>query len=294
MKAVLTLSISLVLSSISYSQIFYSDFEDGTLQGWTNIDTSTIQLTVEGNSPSLYLQKECDGTNSPIGEMTIINTSEWVGNYFYESGGNEETLINIDEIYMKNDNDFDLYLRYGFTGANGYMVVTTDPIIVPALSDWNIYEQYFNIQFPSFNNLTIINDTTGLPFLEIFNNVHDLFEDVVEFKIFHNENTTFEGENLNGTLQIGDIFTYIFLSNEEENIDKVQLYPNPTNNILKLKLPNESDGSVEFFNVLGENVLSKSLSLTTTQINVSKLKSGIYLVRIQTKKQSIVKKLVKI
>jgi hypothetical protein len=39
--------------------------------------------------------------------------------------------------------------------------------------------------------------------------VHDLFEDVVEFKIFHNENNTFEGENLNGTLQIGDIFTYI-------------------------------------------------------------------------------------
>jgi hypothetical protein len=45
---------------------------------------------------------------------------------------------------------------------------------------------------------------------------------------------------------------------------------------------------------MGENVLSKSLSLTKTQIDVSKLKSGIYLVRIQTKNQSIVKKLVKI
>ena len=65
--------------------------------------------------------------------MAIINTTEWAGNYFYIVI-DMMALRTIDDIYMKNDNNFDLHLRYGFTGANGYMVVTTDPIIVPALS----------------------------------------------------------------------------------------------------------------------------------------------------------------
>jgi len=293
MKTLFSIFLLVLLSNISISQTFYSDFEDGTLQGWTNIDNSTTQLTVEGNSPSLYLQKECDGTNSPVGEMTIINTSEWVGNYFYEAVG-EEYLINIDEIYMKNDNDFDLHLRYGFTGANGYMVTTTDPIIVPALSDWDFYDQSFNIDYLGFYNLTVINDTTGIPYEEILANVGELFEDVVEFKIFHNENISFEGKLVTGTLQIGDIFTYILLSNEDKDLSKTKLYPNPVNSIVKLKLPYESNGTIVFYNVLGEKALSKEFSSITTQINVSELKSGIYLAKIQTEKHSIIKKIIKL
>jgi hypothetical protein len=294
MKAILTLSISLVISSISFSQTFFSDFEDGTLQGWTNIDATITLLTVEGNSPYLYLQKECDGTNSTIGEMAIINNTEWAGNYFYDVLG-EETLINIDEIYMKNDNDFDLHLRYGFTGANGYIVVTTDPIIIPANSDWDIYQQYFSIgEFPNINNLIVLNDTTGLPFEEIYDNVHEMFEEVVEFKIFHNEDISFDGQIVIGTLQIGSIVTYILLSNEDPDIAKSVLYPNPANTIVNLKLPYLIEGSVEIFNVLGENVLSEILSSINTQIDVSELKSGIYLARIQTENQTTIKKLVKL
>ncbi len=293
MKALLSLFVSLIFSSILFSQTFYSDFEDGTLQGWSNKDGSTISLTVEGNSPNLFLQKECDGTNSPVGEMTIINTTEWVGNYFYEAVG-EEYLINIDQINLKNDNDFDLHLRYGFTGANGYMVVTTDPIFVPALSDWNIYQQSYDIDYLGFYNLTVINDTTGIPYDEIHANVIELFEDVVEFKIFHNENISFDGKLLTGTLQIEDIFAYLLLSNDNQDLSKTKLYPNPVHSIVKLRLPFTSNGTIKFYNVLGEKVLSKEFSSATSQIDVSGLRSGIYLAKIQTENQSIVKKIMKL
>lgn len=293
MKAILTLTIFLVLSSLSFSQTFYSDFEDGTLQGWTNLDNNTTLLTIEGGSSNLYLQKECDGTNSAVGEMAIINATEWAGNYFYGISG-DEYMINIDEIYMRNDNDFDLHLRYGFTGANGYMVVTTDPIIIPANSDWDVYNQFFYIEFPSINNLTIINDTSGLPFEEIYDNVYEMFEEVVEFKIFHNEAVSFDGQIVTGALQIDEIFTYLLLSNQDSDITKPVLYPNPANTIVNLKLPNVSEGSIEIYNVLGENILSKNVSSITTQIDVSELKSGIYLARIQTENQTTIKKLVKL
>ena len=294
MKAKLTLLIFLVFSSFSFSQSYYSDFEDGTLQGWTNTDNSTTLLTVDGVSPNLFLQKECDGSNSPVGEMTIINTTEWIGNYFYFPTGVEEYMRNIDEIYMKNDNDFDLHLRYGFTGANGYMVVTTDPIIIPAFSDWNFYEQHYSIEFPGIYNLTILNETTGLPFLEVFDNVHELFEDVVEFRILHSEDISFDGQIVTGTLQIDDIFSVELLSNNDIEEFKVELYPNPVKDILKIKLPNASNGNIVFYNVLGENVLSGDLSSRTMQIDLSGLKSGVYLVRIQTENQSTIKKIVKL
>ncbi len=293
MKARFILLVSLIFSTITFAQSFYSDFEDGTLQGWSNNDGTFTLLTVEGSSPNLFLQKECDGTDSTVGEMTIINTTEWAGNYFYEAIG-DEYLINIDEIYMKNDNDFDLHLRYGFLGSNGYMVVTTNPIIVPALSDWDIYQQSYNIDYLGFYNLTVLNDTTGIPSDEILANVVELFENVVEFKIFHNENISFDGKLVSGTLQIGDIFSYILLSNEDQNLANIQLYPNPANNIVTLKLPNVIHGSVKFYNVLGKEVLSSEISSATTQIDVTELKSGIYLAKIQTENQSIVKKIVKL
>jgi len=294
MKAILSLIGSLLFSTIILSQSFYSSFNDGTLQGWTNTDGTTTSLTVEDIPPNIFLHKECDGSNSPIGEMTIINTTEWIGNYFYFPTGVEEYMRNVDEIYLKNDNDFDLHLRYGFTGANGYMVVTTDPIIIPAFSDWDFYEQHYSIEFPGIYNLTILNDTTGLPFLEVFNNVHELFEDVVEFRIFHNEDITLDGQIVNGTLQIDDIMSIELLSNGEQEESNVELFPNPVKDILKIKLPNASTGNIVIFNVLGENVLSGDFSSRTMQIDLSKLKSGIYLVRIQTENQSTIKKIVKL
>ena len=293
MKSRLILFVSFIFSAISVAQSFYSDFEDGTLQGWTNNDGNTTLLTVEGTTPNLFLQKECDGSNSPVGEMTIINSSEWSGNYFYEAIG-EEYLINIDEIYMKNDNDFDLHIRYGFTGANGYMVITTDPIIVAALSDWDFYGQSYNIDYLGFYNLTVINDTTGLPYDEIHANVIGLFEDVVEFRILHNEDVSYEGQNVTGSLQIEDIFSYILLSNEDPDLSNTKLYPNPVNNIVQLRLPYESNGTIIFYNVLGKKVLSKEFSSATTPIDITGLKSGIYLAKIQTENQTTVKKIVKL
>jgi len=121
-----------------------------------------------------------------------------------------------------------------------------------------------------------------------------MFEEVVEFKIFHNEDISFDGQIVIGTLQIGSIVTYILLSNEDPDIAKSVLYPNPANTIVNLKLPYLIEGSVEIFNVLGENVLSEILSSINTQIDVSELKSGIYLARIQTENQTTIKKLVKL
>lgn len=295
MKTLFTSLLFLLITVNSFSQQFFSDFNDGTLQGWTNTNATITQLTVEEMLPYTFLQKICDGTNTAVGEMAIINNDEnyWAGNYFY-NGLDIDFLHTIDEIVIKNDNDFDLHLRYGFKGANDYIVVTTNPIIVPALSDWEIYTQYYSIEFPIIGNLTIINDTSGLPFEEIFNNVHEMFENVVEFKIFHNEEVLYEGDVLTGTLQIESIMSYFLLGNESQDLSKFVIYPNPVNEIMTIKFPNAGDTDVVIYNILGEEIIKSSFSEITNQIDISDFSSGIYLVTIKTETSLITKKVVKL
>ena len=285
----------LLWSSISFSQTFISTFEDGTLQGWTNTDGSITNLTIEetGQWDQLMLQKNCDGSNSPVGEMAIINTTEWAGNYFYDVI-DMMALHTIDDIYMKNDNNFDLYLRFGFTGANGYIVVTTDPIIIPALSDWNFYGQSYGFEFQTIYNLTILNDTSGLPYEEVFDNVYELFEDVVEFRIIHNEVISLDGQIVTGTLQIDDIKSFWLLSNSDQLKAEIKLFPNPVKNKVTLTLPFETEGEFELYNVIEKKVLSNEFSSLTTQIDLSELTNGIYIARIKIENQTIIKKIVKL
>jgi len=295
MKTKTTLIIILLCSFLSNAQYLNSTFNEGTLEGWTNIDGSTDFLTVEEEGTRFYLNKINDGTNTPIGEMAIINTSNnWTGNYFYFPTGTSEEVRALDNIFMRNENDFDIYLRCGFTGSNGYKVVVTDPVIIPALSDWYFYGFYYIINFPNLENLTILNDIDGIPYEEVFNNVHDLFSDVVEVKLFHNETIiSYDGEIVNGTLQIDKISSIELLGVNEIEKSNFKLYPNPVNEELNISFLKDTDGIMTIYNILGEEVLTKNVSGVSNQINVSNLQSGIYLVNITSENSSVTKKVVK-
>lgn len=284
-------------TSLVFAQFpFNSNFEDGTLQEWTNINGAIDQLTVEGGNPEMYLHKQCDGSISPIGEMTIINTSEdWTGNFFYLAGGDDNTLINFDEINIKNDNDFDLHIRYGITGANGYMVVTTDPIIVPANTDWAIYDQYFGLEIDVFSllNLTVINDTSDETHIETYFNIEEMFEDVVEVKLFHNPNIAFTGINVEGNLQIDYIFSYLLLDTEEKRLESANLYPNPVTDKLNVNIPLVENVSIILYSVLGDIVYKNTNHSLQSQLDISHLERGMYMVELKTKDQTTFKRIIK-
>ena len=266
---------------LSFSQ-HYSTFEDGTLEGWINSDASTTMLTVESTGlPEDYgqfmLQKECDGSNSPVGEMAIINTtSDWTGEY---PNGDFDAFVHL-VIYVLNDNDFDLHLRLGYMGgADNTKIISTESFVIPAFSDWG--DAAFNIN----NSFTIISGEST---------IEEVLTDSHEVRIIHNDEVAYDGKYIEGVLKIDLMFSIFLLSNEDQDLSKTKLYPNPVNNIMNLKLPYTSNGNITFYNILGENVLSTDFSSATKQIDVSELKSGIYLAKIQTENQSTVKKIVKL
>lgn len=295
MKPLLSILLFILITQNSFSQQFFSAFTDGSLQGWTNTDATITQLTVEETPPYAFLQKVCDGANTAVGEIAIINSDEnyWAGNYFYEVI-DSNVLHTVDDIVVKNDNNFDLHLRYGFKGANDYIVVTTDPIIVPALSDWDIYYQSYYLESPLLYNLSVLNDTTGMSIFEVFEKVKELFEDVVEFKIFHNEEVLYEGEILTGTLQIESVMSYTLLENESQDLSKFVIYPNPVNDKMTIKLPSSNYTEVTIFNLLGEEIRRITFSEIIYKMDLSNLSSGVYMAKIQTENKTVTKKIIKL
>jgi hypothetical protein len=68
------------------------------------------------------------------------------------------------------------------------------------------------------------------------------------------------------------------MSSDSFTTSKVKLYPNPTSNVLNI----ESLGTIQtisVYNVLGQEVINKSLNSTSTSLDVSSLNSGIYVVK---------------
>jgi hypothetical protein len=280
------------------AQEYITDFSDGTLQGWTNRDSSIDLLTVEPNATSsgFNLQKVCDGTSSAIGEMSVVTSVNWIGDFFYGFPSNG-FMLNLDHINLRNTNNFDLQVRYGFTGANGYQVVTSDAIIVPALSGWNIYENAFYVGYdpvPVLSNITVITDTGTLPYLEIVDNVYALFEDVVEVKVFHNPSISYEGEFIIGNLDINLIESLLLLSNEDKKIPEISIYPNPAKESLFIRTTGGIEGTIALYNTLGEKILEQNINSNQTELNISRLSQGVYMLGIQNKGVITTKKFVKI
>ena len=242
------------------------------------------------------MQKVCDGTSSAIGEMSVVTSANWIGDFFYGFPSNG-FVLNLDSINLRNTNNFDLQVRCGFTGANGYQVVTLGLIIVPALSGWNIYENAFYVGYdpgPVLSNITVITDTGTLPYSEIVDSVYALFEDVVEVKVFHNPSISYEGEFIIGNLDINFIECVFLLSNEDKKIPVISIYPNPATESLFIRTTVGIEGTITLHNILGEKILEQNINSNQTELNISRLNQGVYMLGIQDKGVITANKFVKI
>jgi hypothetical protein len=71
------------------------------------------------------------------------------------------------------------------------------------------------------------------------------------------------------------------IQNDEQN-NLVQVFPNPTSNILNIKSSNFLDSNIELFNMLGikQNFEWQSTSPNVTTLNIEKIPKGIYLLKL--------------
>jgi hypothetical protein len=86
---------------------------------------------------------------------------------------------------------------------------------------------------------------------------------------------------------------FTFLSVNQFNLaDGFKAYPNPVSNILNIEYTGDLS-NVSVYNLLGQQMLTKKLTATSTQIDMSGLNSGTYLVKVEANNVSKTIKVVK-
>ena len=267
-------------SPICMGQTFYSDFEDGTLQNWTNTDGTTDGMSVvqNGTNSDFHLEKLCDGTNTAVGEMAIVNIVDYNGDYncYEPTGVSCEVYFSA---YVKNENGFDLNLRLGFKGANGTKIVSdiVDSNNYPVGSDWYFIDSEVGV------NYTVVEGAGTL---------EDTFADVVEIRLINNENVSFDGAILTGSLKV-DYLSFLFLlSNQDLEMIDLVIYPIPVQDALRITSKEALD-SYRIYNVTGALISEEILESTNKYIDVSSLTIGVYFIEIFSNNRKVMKKIIK-
>ena len=86
------------------------------------------------------------------------------------------------------------------------------------------------------------------------------------------------------------------LSLEKETFNqltKISVYPNPTANILNLKIENQQIKSVKVTSIFGKDLMNFTNKNNLKKIDISLLSKGVYLLQVKTEKGLITKKIVK-
>jgi hypothetical protein len=182
-----------VTLAVTFGQI--DTFENGTTQNWT------VALGPNGSHPAPpanipnggpagandnYLLLTATGSPGAGGRLTVINPSQWAGNYLTAG----VTAISMDVYNLGNS---DLALRLLFEDPAGgpptNMAFSTTPILVPAGSGW------VSVAFP----------ITTLDLTALIGGVTPALTNATDIRLFHNDLAGFPGPEAATLLGVDNI-----------------------------------------------------------------------------------------
>ena len=80
-----------------------------------------------------------------------------------------------------------------------------------------------------------------------------------------------------------------YTSVEDMEKENITVYPNPTNSVLNVKLAGEKEANIQLFNLVGQQVYNGT-AMNTASINVSNMKAGVYMLRVNNHTTKVVVK----
>jgi len=87
-------------------------------------------------------------------------------------------------------------------------------------------------------------------------------------------------------------FRNVLLSTPENNLEELNIFPNPANNILNVQSATNNFDSVSITDINGR-IINSLKNWASNQIDISALKPGIYFITIQSSEGKITKKFIK-
>ena len=258
------------------------------LQTYSNINPNKIRIIGSSNGAGLanniFIENKNTGIDIVCAIVSHLNEPQYhLGNFYKPSASTDplssfcgyDNLVNplATRKYLSISNDNDPIIPY----SGGTSVVGID--FLPAeTAAYNIAlnQGYTGSQLTS-------GITMGNPQITEYSY---LSGDVVHIKgdAAHDANNTQLDYIKDYFLDCADV-----LNIEDYNLDKIKVYPNPTNS--KITVTGAYNKTIEYsiFNVFGQLVLSGNGTSDTLQINLSELDSQVYFLKINNKLIKIIK-----
>lgn len=85
----------------------------------------------------------------------------------------------------------------------------------------------------------------------------------------------------------------VSLGIENENLDNLSLYPNPTRNWINIKSQELNEAKLTIYDVRGSLILTKTINGSTNALNIESLQNGIYILELNNEGTSITKRFIK-
>ena len=192
--AVWLLHASLPVSAVVVGQV--DTFESGTTEGWFSgggpfgatppVPPANVSTGGPGGLDDNFLRVVAIGGGGPGGRLTVINISQWAGNYVDAGIGS----IQVD---LNNFGASDLYLRLLFSdpfpGPPINVALSAAPVFIPGGSGW--VNEVFSI---GPGDLT---STLG--------SVSEALANATELRIFHSPTAAFPGKGIVASLGVDNI-----------------------------------------------------------------------------------------
>ncbi|MDT8413606.1 MAG: T9SS type A sorting domain-containing protein [Vicingaceae bacterium] len=287
---VITLSLISVTSIVGYAQTDEQVSKNSTL---TN-EVNTIVEEVESNIVTINQESESVvATCTNVLNAPVAGGNNFDGNMF-DITANTDVIIETFAVTVGTNATIEIYARAGsFVGNNtnsaGWTLVGTgnvvgagvgNPVEVPvdiayAMSSGSTHAFYVTANAAgttfSYTNGTAVGNTWA-------SNADLVLKEGNggEYPF----NVTFSPRNFNGNV----IYCLPTGINETLNSSNVSVYPNPAKDVLNISIPvNEKLTNIVIYDVLGKIILEDKLVAngTISEIDITNLKSGMYIVRLQ-------------
>ncbi|GGH41427.1 hypothetical protein IA57_11330 [Mangrovimonas yunxiaonensis] len=224
--------------------------------------TNTPTFTSETNNVSsgnYFLTDVSFGDIDNNGDLEIVKVDAYSNAAVYDkqsngtfsetiySNSNSSSYTAIARVSDLDDNSIN-DIAFGYSGSN-----TTDAVT------------WFENSNP--NSEIVIDNSQNDVFsftLSDFDNDGDL--DMATISSSENHLNWFENNTYSSTL-----------SNETHNITDFSIFPNPTKDVLNIKTASTTPITVNVYNVLGQQVITKEITTTHGKLDVSNLKNGVYM-----------------
>ena len=278
------LNISVKFENVDFAYIADKDSKVldnfNLVEGYSNLISNPVIYNNNFTNNELILEK---ATNSNIIQTTIL--------------GNLKLKMNGGTTIIENFNGSDWRKNQSSISKINFKI--NAPTVNPLVLKFDLKQTFNTNNNESLFRVVINGNQVGNIIMPTTNNSDSYLTHEFDLSAYRNNDVYISlqhiGKSGSGTGDnaiIDNIEITNFLSSEEFNFKNLKVYPNPTKDLINIH-NFDVINSYEITNISGQAIEKKTIEMNDFQINIDKLPTGIYLLKLNLENNSKTVKIVK-